>query len=201
MTGIFRPATDLNVYQSLINTIQQCTLPKLEYISVLAYIILFDSEYAFEVENIRTALFQVFVAKSGTKLQLSEMMATLINMSAFIQVYLWYNGSRFNFIAWFQMCNHLFGRIQMISIRFQKFKRHDSFEQNGCSIFPLSIWFLVAIKGQIHTKNFKFFFSTNSDSKWMEIILCILLNPNHFIQNLVGLVKVWSDFIVKDVIK
>jgi hypothetical protein len=88
MTGIFRPATDLNVYQSLINTIQQCTLPKLEYISVLAYIILFDSEYAFEVENIRTALFQVFVAKSGTKLQLSEMMATLINMSAFIQVYL-----------------------------------------------------------------------------------------------------------------
>ena len=86
MTGIFRPATDLNVYQSLINTIQQCTLPKHEYISVLAYFILFDSEYAFEVENIRTALFEEFVAKSGTNLQLSELMATLVNMSAFTQV-------------------------------------------------------------------------------------------------------------------
>jgi hypothetical protein len=86
MTGIFRPATDLNVYQSLINTIQQCTLLKHEYISVLAYIILFDSEYAFEVENIRTALFEEFVGKSGTKLQLSDLMATLVNMSAFTQV-------------------------------------------------------------------------------------------------------------------
>ena len=86
LAGIFRAGADLNFYRQLIGTIQESNLRKVEYISLLAYLVLFNFEDPFELETVRSILFAVYSEKSGTKLELSKLIGSLINMSAFIQV-------------------------------------------------------------------------------------------------------------------
>ena len=83
---MFRAGADLNFYRQLIGTIQESNLRKVEYISLLAYLVLFNFEDPFELETVRSILFEVYSEKSGTKLELSKLIGSLINMSAFIQV-------------------------------------------------------------------------------------------------------------------